>query len=418
MTEIKNPWEDALSKFSKISEILKLDPKVVEYLTTPNNIVNKKVSIQMDNGDTKEFDAYRVQFNNLLGPYKGGIRFHPRADLDDVKALSYGMMMKTSLVGVPLGGGKGGITCNPKELSIKEIERLSRAYARALKDDIGPQKDIPAPDVYTNPQIMAWIMDEFCKIKGKSLPGVITGKPVEIGGSLGRGSATAQGGVYVLEEAMKKLDIKDPKIVVQGFGNAGSIAAKILHEMGFKVIAVSDSKGAIFDANGLDIPTVVEHKTKTRAVKDFPSSENKTNEELLELECDVLIPAALEGVISEENANKIKTKIILELANGPVTSEARPILHDKGIMDIPDILANAGGVTVSYFEWVQNNYGYYWKLDEVNSKLKEQMVDAFNRVYETMEEHKKDNVDMPMAANIVAVKRLVKAMELRGFEEK
>ncbi|MGC8708672.1 MAG: Glu/Leu/Phe/Val family dehydrogenase, partial [Thermoplasmata archaeon] len=335
--------------------------------------------------------------------------------LDTVKALAAWMTWKTSVVDIPYGGAKGGVICDPKSMSEAEIERLSRGYIRAIGRFIGPEKDIPAPDVYTTPQIMAWMMDEYSKIVGYNAPGVITGKPLEVGGSLGRGDATARGGMYCLREAAKKikLDLSKATVAIQGFGNAGQFAHKLITEMfGSKVVAVSDSKGGIYSEKGLDFEKVLAHKEKTGSVVNFPGTKNITNEELLELKVDVLIPAALENQITAKNADKIKAKIVLELANGPTTPEADEILYKKGILDIPDFLANAGGVTVSYFEWVQNINGYYWTLDEVHQKLDQKMTKAFWDVMDAMEKYK---VEPRTAAYIVAVKRVADAVKIRGW---
>jgi len=404
-------FENVTKQMEKIDNIINLSEKEKKILTTPNNIVDKKFKVKMDNGKEKEFQGYRVQFNNARGPYKGGIRFHPNVDLSEVKSLAFWMGLKTAVVNIPLGGGKGGVIVNPKELSEKELENLSRAFICAIHEHIGPRKDIPAPDVYTTPQIMVWMLDEFEKIKGEKLPGMITGKPLEVGGSEGRSFSTSQGGAYVLREFMK-LKEKDPKkttVAIQGFGNAGSLMAKILSEWGYKIIAVSDSKGGVYDRQGLDVTKVSEYKAKNRSVKGF--ADDITNQELLELEVDVLVPAALENQITKENASNIRAKIIVELANGPVTPEADTILEKNDVIVLPDILANAGGVTVSYFEWVQNLYGYYWTEEEVLERLEKIMVKSFNDVYKTANEHK---TSMRNGAYILAINRILKAEKLRG----
>jgi glutamate dehydrogenase (NAD(P)+) len=378
-------------------------------------VLEVTIPVKMDDGSVKVFKGFRVQYNDARGPTKGGIRFHPQETLDTVKALAAWMTWKTSVVDIPYGGAKGGVICDPKSMSEAEIERLSRGYIRAIGRFIGPEKDIPAPDVYTTPQIMAWMMDEYSKIVGYNAPGVITGKPLEVGGSLGRGDATARGGMYCLREAAKKikLDLSKATVAIQGFGNAGQFAHKLITEMfGSKVVAVSDSKGGIYSEKGLDFEKVLAHKEKTGSVVNFPGTKNITNEELLELKVDVLIPAALENQITAKNADKIKAKIVLELANGPTTPEADEILYKKGILDIPDFLANAGGVTVSYFEWVQNINGYYWTLDEVHQKLDQKMTKAFWDVMDAMEKYK---VEPRTAAYIVAVKRVADAVKIRGW---
>lgn len=404
-------WQEALSQFNQAAELLKLTDKEKKTLTNPTRILTKILDIHMDNGTTKNFPAYRVQFNDWRGPFKGGIRYHPQVDLDEVKALSFLMTLKNTVCDVPFGGGKGGVACNPKELSKTELEKISRAFVRAFAQNLGMSKDVPAPDVYTDSQVMAWMLDEFSQIKGFTEYGFITGKPLELGGSVGRDVATSLGGIFVLEEALKKLKLKKPSVVVQGCGNAGGNAASILDGKKYLVLAISDSKGGVYNPKGLDIKKVLAHKEKTSTVQGFAGSKNITNAELLELSCDVLIPAALENQITEQNAKNIKAKIILELANGPVTAGARKILHGRKVQSIPDILANSGGVTVSYFEWVQNRTGYYWKEDEVQDKLKEKMTVAFKNVYETAQKYK---VDLGMGAYLYAIERLVRVGKLRG----
>ncbi len=415
MAEELNPFKIAQEQLDKAAKIMKLDPAVHQILREPMRILEVTIPVKMDDGSVKVFKGFRVQYNDARGPTKGGIRFHPQETLDTVKALAAWMTWKTSVVDLPYGGAKGGVICNPKEMSEAELERLSRGYIRAIGRFIGPEKDIPAPDVYTTPQIMAWMMDEYSKIVGYNTPGVITGKPLEVGGSLGRGDATAKGGMYVLREAAKKikLDLKKATVAVQGYGNAGQYAHKLVTEMfGSKVVAVSDSKGGIYSEKGLDYDKVLAYKEKTGSVINFPGAKNITNEELLELNVDVLIPAALENQITEKNANNIKAKIVLELANGPTTPEADEILYKKGILDIPDFLANAGGVTVSYFEWVQNINGYYWTEEEVYQRLDQKMTKAFWDVTETMEKYK---VEPRTAAYIVSVDRVAKAVKIRGW---
>jgi glutamate dehydrogenase/leucine dehydrogenase len=412
MAESKNPFENAQKQLKEAAKVMKLDDNILEVLKEPQRIMTVNIPVVMDDGSVKSFIGFRSQHNDFRGPTKGGIRYHPNVTLDEVKALSMWMTWKCAVVGIPYGGGKGGIIVNPKELSEKELEKLSRGFVTALRDFIGPEKDIPAPDVYTNPQVMAWMMDEYSLLHGKPSPGVITGKPLEIGGSKGRSYATAQGGVYTLIKAVEKLGMKpeETTVAIQGYGNAGYYAAKILHGLGFKIIAVSDSKGAILKEDGLDPEAVFKHKKKTKSVKGFSGTKNITNEELLELKCDVLVPAALENVITKDNAGKINTKIIVELANGPTTPEADDVLFKKGVLMIPDILANAGGVTVSYFEWVQNLMNYYWTEEEVLEKLKKIMDDSFDQVYATSKEYK---VDMRVAAYVVAIKRVADAIKLR-----
>jgi glutamate dehydrogenase (NAD(P)+) len=368
----------------------------------------------MDNGQVKAFKGFRVQYNDARGPCKGGIRFHPQETIDTVKALAAWMTWKTACVGIPLGGGKGGVICNPKEMSRGELERLSRAYIDAIALVLGPERDIPAPDVYTTPEIMAWMVDEFAKIKGYNTPGVITGKPIALGGSEGRGDATARGAAYTIREAAKKLNIplRGAAVAVQGYGNAGSNAAILLQEMGARIIAVSDSKGGILSEKGLDPNAVLQHKQKTGSVVGFSGTKAITNEDLLEEQCDILVPAALENVITSKNASRIKTKIVAEAANGPTTPEADDIMFKNKIFDIPDFLCNAGGVTVSYFEWVQNIYGLYWPVEEVHERLDRIMTKAFNDVFDM---HVKHNVNMRMAAYMLSVQRVAEAMKLRGW---
>ncbi len=415
MAEELNPFKIAQEQLDKAAKIMKLDPAVHQILREPMRILEVTIPVKMDDGSVKVFKGFRVQYNDARGPTKGGIRFHPQETLDTVKALAAWMTWKTSVVDLPYGGAKGGVICNPKEMSVAELERLSRGYIRAIGRFIGPEKDIPAPDVYTTPQIMAWMMDEYSKIVGYNTPGVITGKPLEVGGSLGRGDATAKGGMYVLREAAKKikLDLKKATVAVQGYGNAGQYAHKLVTEMfGSKVVAVSDSKAGIYSEKGLDYDKVLAYKEKTGSVINFPGAKNITNEELLELNVDVLIPAALENQITGKNANNIKAKIVLELANGPTTPEADEILYKKGILDIPDFLANAGGVTVSYFEWVQNINGYYWTEQEVYDRLDQKMTGSFKDVMDAADEYK---VDTRTAAYLVAVKRVADAVKARGW---
>ncbi len=408
-----NPFETAIKQLEKALSHFKVDEKVLAVLSEPARILEGDLEIKLDNGKKQKFKAYRVQHNDLLGPTKGGIRFHPDVALDEVKALAFWMTWKSAILGLPYGGGKGGVTCNPKELSKTELERISRAYVKEFFKHLGPDNDIPAPDVYTDAQTMAWMSDEYSKIAGKHVPGAFTGKPLELGGSKGRDRATAQGGVYVLEEILNKneLDPKKTIVAIQGFGNAGCFAAKILFELGYKIVAVSDSKGGIHALKGLDPFKVEKHKIKTGSVINFSGTSKISNQELLELNVDVLIPAALENQITEQNANQIKAKIILELANGPTTIEADEILTKKDILVVPDILANAGGVTVSYFEWVQNRMGYYWDEEEVLDKLKKKIVQATNKVWEYKDRY---CVDMRTAAYLVGVKKLTAAINYKG----
>lgn len=403
-----------MKQLSNAASIMNLNKDIHAVLQQPKRILTVAIPVKMDSGETKVFTAFRSQFNDALGPFKGGIRYHWNVTLDEVKALSFWMTMKCAVVGIPLGGGKGGIIVNPKELSEGELERLSRGYIQQIYKYIGPTQDVPAPDVYTTPQIMAWMLDEYEKLVGEHAPGMITGKPLSIGGSAGRGFSTAQGGVYVLNEAVKKMgwNKHEVNVAVQGFGNAGSFMAKILYEQGYKIVAASDSKGAVKNLNGLDVTKLDEYKEKTGSVVGFEGTESLTNEQLLELPVHILVPAALENVITGENAPRVQAKMIVELANGPVTPEADEILHSKGILFVPDILANAGGVTVSYFEQVQNASNYYWTEEEVLVKLEKIMVRAFNEVWETKEKY---NVNMRTAAFVRAVERVSEGMKLRGI---
>lgn len=412
--EMLNPFTIVQGQLKEAVETLGLEEVVYDLLKEPVRFMEVAVPVRMDDGTTKVFRAYRSQHNDALGPAKGGLRFHPEVDPDETKALSVWMTIKCSLVGLPYGGGKGAVQCNPKDMSQAELERVSREFIKQMASILGPEKDIPAPDVYTNAQIMAWMYDEWSKVRGYSDPGIITGKPVELGGSLGRNEATARGTVITVREAAKKLGIpmEGSRAVVQGYGNAGSIASTLLHEMGAKVIAVSDSRGGILNPEGLDPAKVSEHKEETGSVIGFPGAKDISNEELLALECEFLIPAALENVITSANAHNVKAKIVGEAANGPTTPAADQTMFDNGVFVVPDILANAGGVTVSYFEWVQNLYSFYWTEEEINSRMEDIMVRAFERVYEM---HKDKQVKMRDAAYLVAVERVARAMKLRGW---
>ena len=407
-------FENTLAQINEASAIMKLDSNVQAILSYPKKMLEVAVPVKMDNGKIKVFKGYRVQHSDIMGPCKGGVRFHWEVDLEEVKALATWMTMKCSVVNIPYGGGKGGVECNPKEMSQGELERLSRGYIGAISQIIGPNLDIPAPDVYTNAQVMAWFADEFSKLKGKPSLGVVTGKPLEFGGSKGRNTATAQGGVYVLLRYLKdqQIDSEGLRVAVQGFGNAGMFAAKILHEANLKIIAVSDSKGGIYAEEGLDPFAVADAKKLKGSVQNYSRGKLISNKELLELDCDVLVVAAMENQIHKKNAEKIKTKVILELANGPVTPEADCILDKKKIEILPDILVNAGGVTVSYFEWVQNLANFYWEEDEVQTKLKDIMENALEDVDCTK---RKYGCNMRQAAFITAISRIEKTMKLRGI---
>jgi glutamate dehydrogenase/leucine dehydrogenase len=413
---MNNPLHDALDQLRAAAKILNLDPQILKLLETPQNPIEVDIPITMDSGEEKTFKGYRVQHNNVLGPYKGGIRFHPQVSKDEVTALSIWMTWKSAILGLPYGGGKGGVVVDPKSLSQSELERLSRGYMRAIYDQVGPDKDIPAPDVNTTPQIMAWMMDEYSQIAGYNVPGCITGKPVELFGSLGRNTATAQGGVYILEEVIKKQNLKphETNVIIQGFGNAGRHVAKILSLLGFQIIGISDSKGGITCESGsININELIGYKKETGSVINFNGYTTLSNEEFLETTTDVLILAALEDQITEKNVNNIKAKIILELANGPISYQADKILAENKILVLPDVLANAGGVTVSYFEWVQNLRNWYWDEEKVRVRLKNAMIKAFHNVYEAMDNH---HTDMRTAAYFLAVSKVAKAMELRGWK--
>lgn len=408
-----NPFEICQQQIKRACDQLGVEPAAYEILKQPERVMEVSFPVKMDDGSIKVFSGWRSQHCTILGPAKGGIRFHPNTNFDEVRALSMWMTFKCSVVGLPYGGGKGAVKCNPKELSKGEIERIARAFIRALGDFIGPLKDIPAPDVYTNAQIMAWMMDEYSAMKGYNNPGLITGKPVEIGGSLGRNTATARGCTFVIREAAKKLglNLNGATYAVNGFGNAGSFSAFYMKEMGAKLVACNDSKGGAYNPEGMDPVAVNEWKKENGTVKGFPGSKDITTAELYSLPVDVIIPAALENTITSEIAPNVKAKIIAEAANGPTTPEADEILNKKGIMVIPDILASAGGVTVSYFEWVQNLQNFYWTAEEVNERLEKIMVKAFENVYAM---HVDKKVSMREAAFLVAVKRVVDAMRLRG----
>lgn len=415
-TEVKiNPFETARRQIDQCAAILNLKPEIAEILKTPMRELHVALPVRMDDGSIKVFQGFRVQYNDARGITKGGIRFHPEETIDTVRALASWMTWKCSLLDLPLGGAKGGVICNPKEMSPAELERLSRAYIRAIYQFIGPEKDVPAPDVYTTPQIMAWMMDEYSIIAGKPQFGVITGKPLAIGGSPGRGDATARGGMYTIREAAKALGINLSKatVAVHGYGNAGYHAARLCQEMfGSKIIAVCDSKGAVCNFKGIDPQAAFTCKDETSTVCNLSGTESISNEALLEMDVDILIPAAIENVITAKNAGKIKAKIIAELANGPTTPEADDILYKKGVHIIPDFLCNAGGVTVSYFEMVQNFYMYSWDIAEVYDRLDKKMTAAYHSVLDTSREYK---INMRQAAYVRAVERVVEAMRLRGW---
>lgn len=413
MEESANAYELAVRQLEIAAGKLNLDPDILEILKVPKRILIVSIPVKMDDGHIKTFIGYRSQHNEARGPTKGGIRYHPNVSIDEVKALSMWMTWKCAVVDIPYGGAKGGIICNPKDLSEGELERLSRRYFFEIASIVGPERDIPAPDVYTTPQIMTWMMDTYEMLKGYSVPGVITGKPVHVGGSLGRTEATARGLNFCIIEAAKciGLDLNNATAAIQGYGNAGSYAAEFLSECGCRIIGVSDSKGGIYNEEGIDPKAVLKHKEKTSSVINFENSENITNNELLELKCDILVPAALENQITENNAANIKPKILAEAANGPTSLEADDILYDHNVLNIPDILGNAGGVTVSYLEWVQDLQRYWWTEDKVNDELKRIIIKAFYDVYNISQ---KESVNMRTAAYMLAVQRVADVIKTRG----
>lgn len=407
-------YEVALQQYDAVARRLGLDPGISAIMRSPRATLEVNFPVKMDDGSVQVFTGFRVQHNTARGPAKGGIRFHPAVTLDEVKALAMWMTWKCAVVDIPFGGGKGGVICDPKRLSPAELERLTRRFTSEISAFIGPDRDIPAPDVYTNAQTMGWIADTYSMHHGHFIPAVVTGKPLALGGSLGRNEATARGCVFVIQEAAQHLGMVLPgaTVVVQGFGNAGSVAARLLHQLGCRVVAVSDSKGGIYDAAGLDPDQVLAHKQKTGSVVGFAGAESIGNAELLELPCDVLVPAALENQITEENAGRLRARLVAEAANGPTTPEADRILYQRGIWVLPDILANAGGVTVSYFEWVQNLQFFYWTEEEVNQRLRQTMQRSFRAVWEIAQAQQ---VDMRTAAYMLAVRRVADAIQARGI---
>jgi len=398
-------FENAEKQLEKAKKHIKLSQETEETLKLPKEALSFSIPVRMDNGSLKVFQGFRVRYNDARGPTKGGIRYHPNVSLDEVKALAFWMAIKCAVIDIPYGGSKGGVIVDPKSLSKAELERLSRGWMRGASMIVGPYRDIPAPDVYTTPQIMAWMMDEYSTIVGKHSPAVITGKPVSVGGSLGRGYATALGGYFATREAIKKINV-GKKIAIQGFGNAGAHMARLMVEDGFTLVAVSDSKGGAHLESGFDFNKLEEVKKKDGRVDSYPGAKKVSNEQLLELDVDILILAALENVVTKDNSSKIKAKMIVELANGPITPEADDILHKSNIFLIPDVLANSGGVCVSYFEWVQNLYGYYWTEDEVNKKLEEKMTKEFNATFELS---KSKSIGMRTAAYVLALGRIDQA---------
>lgn len=417
-------YDQALKPLEKAATVLDLEPDVVEALSSPERTLIVSIPVKMDGGKTKVFTGYRVQHNTARGPAKGGIRYHPKVCRDEVESLAFWMSVKNGVVGVPYGGGKGGVTCNPKEMSQGELERLTRGYAAAIAKFVGPDQDIPAPDVGTNAQVMGWFVDEYCKIAGKRLVGVITAKPLGIGGSRGRETATGRGAFFATLEAAKAFDIslKGARVSLQGYGNVAQPIARYLYNLGCKIVSVSDSKGGAYNPEGMHPVKLADFKAKTSSVKGFPGSEEVDTSDPITVDCDILIPAALENQITEKNADQVKANLIVEEANGPTTPEADKILSEKGVIIVPDVLANAGGVTVSYFEWVQNRMGYYWSDEEVDQKLKQVMAKAFKDVYQTAKQYKvdtafgteKEQMYMRPAAYVTAVKKIVEAMQALG----
>lgn len=402
-----NPFQNAMAQLERANKVKSFNEKFFKLLSQPNREIRISIPVEMDNGQVNIYEGYRVQYNNARGPYKGGIRYHQDTDINEVKALAFWMALKCAVANIPMGGGKGGITVDPKTLSKTELEKLSRGWIKLMQPVIGPQIDIPAPDVNTTPEIMSWMVNEYSKITGDKTNAVITGKPIEVGGSEGRGPATGLGGFYVFDVIRKKLDLPEScNIVIQGFGNVGGNAAEILESHGHKIIAISDSKGAIYKEDGINIKELNSFKKENGKIADFPGSKNISNEELLTLQCDVLIPAALESQITENNAKDIKAKLVVELANGPTTPEADDILFDRGIPVVPDILANAGGVTVSSFEWEQNLKSEHWKEEEVFEKLKKIMDEQTEIIYNRSKEL---NTDLRRTAFIVALERIEEA---------
>jgi glutamate dehydrogenase (NAD(P)+) len=407
-------WEQALVQLDQAARIMNLDPNVHEILRYPKRTLEVAVPVKMDGGSLTVFAGYRVHHNTSRGPSKGGIRYHPGVNLDEVKALAMWMTWKCAVVGIPYGGAKGGVVVDPKELSTGEVERLTRRYASEILPLIGPERDIPAPDVGTDEQIMAWIMDTYSMNVGYSVPGVVTGKPMAVGGSAGRRASTARGVMYVTVATLKHLamPVDEARVVIQGYGKVGAPAVQLLHDQGCAIVGVGDVSGAVYNPRGLSPVGLAAFRDQTGSVAGFEGGEAVTNEELLELECDVLVPAALEGVVTETNADRLQARIVVEAANGPTTPEADEILHDRGVHVVPDILANAGGVTVSYFEWVQDLQAYFWSEDEVNARLRRIMEDSYVHVLELAQDRK---VTMRQAATVLGVQRVAEAHTTRGL---
>ncbi len=414
MAEHGSTFGAMLQQFDGAARLLNLDPGIWKILTHPKRQIIVSCPVQMDNGEIEVFTGYRVQYNVTLGPAKGGIRYHPDVNLDEVTALAAWMTWKCAVAHIPFGGGKGGIICDPTKMSRRELEALTRRYVAEIIDAIGPEKDVPAPDVNTNEQVMAWVMDTYSMHVGRTENAVVTGKPVELGGSLGRREATGRGVMIVTREAARHLGInmQGAKVAVQGFGNVGSVSAALLAELGAKIVAVTDWKGGVYNPKELSVDKLIAHVNAQKTVDGFSGGEPLSNDDLWGLDVDILIPAALENQITDENAPRIKAKIVAEGANGPTTPEAHKIMHDRGVFVIPDILANSGGVTVSYFEWVQDRYGYFWEEEEVNTRLEKKMVEAFDDVLQTSLRHK---VDLRTAAYIVAIDRVGTVTKMRGM---
>ena len=414
--EIKeaNPFESMMSRFDRAAQLLDLDPDLYQVMRVPNRELKVYIPTRMDSGRIKVFEGYRVQHNFARGPAKGGIRYAPDVSIDEIRALAAWMTWKCAVVNVPFGGAKGGIICDPIQMSMGELERMTRRYASELLDFIGPEKDVPAPDMNTNEQTMAWIMDTYSMHARHTVNAVVTGKPVDLGGSKGRREATGRGLLFVINEAAKRFKMapQTARVVVQGSGNVGGIAADLLHEAGYKVVAISDVHGGIYNPGGLDIPRALKHLQTTRSFEGYIDAETVSNDELLELECDVLLPAATENQITSHNAERLKCQILAEGANGPTTAAADEILYQKGIFVIPDILANAGGVTVSYFEWVQDRMGYFWREDVVNERLQDKMVASFNDLCRFADQH---SVDTRTAAYMLAIDRVAYDTRMRGI---
>jgi glutamate dehydrogenase (NAD(P)+) len=407
-------FDDMLQQFDGAARILNLEPGIWKILTHPKRQITVSCPVQMDNGEIEVFTGYRVQYNITLGPAKGGIRYHPGVSLDEVTALAAWMTWKCAVAHIPFGGGKGGVICDPSKMSRRELEALTRRYVAEIIDAIGPEKDVPAPDVNTNEQVMAWVMDTYSMHVGHTTTSVVTGKPLELGGSLGRHEATGRGVMIVTRESARHVgfDIQGATVAIQGFGNVGSISAELLSQIGARIVAVTDWKSGVYNAQGLDVQKLSEHVTRSRTVEGFPGAEPITNQQLFALDVDVLIPAALENQITMENASGVRARIVIEGANGPTTPEAHRLLHERGVFVVPDILANSSGVTASYFEWVQDRYGYFWTEKEVNERLEAKMSEAFTAVLRTSLKYK---VDMRIAAYIVAIERVATVTRLRGM---